>query len=86
MNHKKIAIVANGRIHDPAEVARLVKTHPFVVAADGGLVNCEAMGITPDLIVGDMDSTPPETLKRYKHIPIELFAVDKDKTDVELAI
>ena len=82
----KIAIVANGGIHDFNQISKLVKTHSFVVAADGGLLNCEAMGITPDLIVGDMDSTPPETLKKYNHIPIEAFPVDKDKTDLEIAI
>src|ERR1700733_10639046 len=86
MNAKKIAIVANGRIHDLTEISKLVKAHSFIVAADGGLLNCEAMGITPDLIVGDMDSTPSETLKKYKDVPIELFPIDKDKTDLEIAI
>lgn len=82
----KIAIVANGGIHNFKEISKLVKTHSFFVAVDGGLLNCEAMGIMPNLIVGDMDSTPPKALKKYKHIPIETFAIDKDKTDLEIAI
>ena len=30
----------------------------FVIACDAGLLNCDAIGVTPDLIVGDFDIRP----------------------------
>ncbi|MCL2066386.1 MAG: thiamine diphosphokinase [Treponema sp.] len=58
----------------------------FIVAADSGLQKAESAGISPDLIVGDMDSLddtarlavyPPQNVIRHK--------ADKDATDTELA-
>ena len=33
-----------------------VAAEDFVIACDAGLLNCDAAGVTPDLIVGDFDS------------------------------
>lgn len=81
-----VAIVANGIIQDDDQVAPLLRAHQRVIAADGGLIHCDRMGIEPDLLVGDFDSTPPELLKKYQHLPIERYPTDKDFTDLELAI
>ena len=83
---KKVAIVANGAIHDYEKMGALVKTFPYVVAADGGVHNCHEMGILPDLIVGDFDSTSSELLREYAHVPQKKFSANKDKTDLELAL
>lgn len=53
-----------------------------VIAADGGLRHTTALGITPDVVIGDMDSfreadVPPGTI---------LFPARKDDTDMMLAI
>lgn len=52
----------------------------FVIAADGGLRHTQALGIEPDVILGDFDSLGyvPEYSK--------LFPVEKDDTDAMLAI
>lgn len=39
---------------DDLETARALA--PVVVAADGGADRCLALGVTPDLVIGDMDS------------------------------
>ena len=52
----------------------------YIIAADGGLVHTEALGLTPDLILGDFDS--------LGYIPegSTVFPVEKDDTDAMLAV
>ena len=52
----------------------------FVIAADGGFAHTQALGLLPDLILGDFDS--------LGHIPpgAEVHPVEKDDTDSMLAI
>ncbi len=52
----------------------------LVIAADGGLRHTQALGITPDIILGDFDS--------LGFIPVgsQVFPVEKDDTDCMLAI
>ena len=52
----------------------------YIIAADGGLVHTEALGLTPNLILGDFDS--------LGYIPegSAVFPVEKDDTDAMLAV
>jgi thiamine pyrophosphokinase len=81
-----VACVAHGAIHDYPFIASLIKNYDRCIAVDGGLLHCRAMNITPDLIIGDLDSSPPEILNLYPDVPIENFPTDKNKSDMELAI
>lgn len=58
------------------------------IAADSGLVACRAAGQVPDVVIGDMDSVPPEVLgaARARGSRIEVRSRDKDATDLELAL
>ena len=59
----------------------------MVVAADSGLYRCLAADITPDLIVGDMDSLSDRTLlSRFPAENIIAFSHDKDETDTEIGV
>jgi len=59
----------------------------LIVAADSGLDAAESWGITPDWIVGDMDSLKDEArLNAYHPNRIRRFPRDKDFTDTELAL
>ena len=53
-----------------------------MIAADAGLKHLEALGLAPDLLVGDLDSLgkAPEGLPLLRH------PVEKDDTDMELAL
>ena len=52
----------------------------FVIAADGGLVHTEKLGIVPDEILGDFDSLG------YTPQGANVFPVEKDDTDAMLAV
>lgn len=81
-----IAIIGNGEIRNPAILKKLLSGYSKFIAADGGANNCLILGITPDLIIGDLDSITPETLQAFAHVPTKKFPCDKDFTDLELAV
>ncbi|MCL1588573.1 MAG: thiamine diphosphokinase [Actinomycetia bacterium] len=60
----------------------------FVIAADSGYDNARSMGVTVDILVGDMDSISAAGLAEAEELGviIERFPSDKDATDLELAI
>ena len=61
-------------------LAEEIKADDYILAADGGLVHLQALGLTPNGIIGDFDS--------LGYIPqgSQVFPVEKDDTDTMLAI
>jgi thiamine pyrophosphokinase len=57
-----------------------------VIAADSGIRHAAALGLVPELWVGDFDSVPKRLANAYPDVPREVFPREKDKTDGELAI
>ncbi len=88
----KALIVADG---DVPERDRLDAAWPgwadavgLVVAADGGAVGAERLGLPIDLVVGDMDSLDEDHLDRLRAagVAVERAPVAKDESDTELAV
>ena|ERR1700722_19243112 len=84
--HTKIAVICNAPIEEPSKLKEKIAIFPILIAVDGGINHCHRMGLTPDLIVGDLDSADPTILKHYSHIPEKRCPTDKDKTDLEIAL
>lgn len=82
-----VVVVAGGDPPTPQEVANL-PPNPVVVAADSGLDHALAAGLTVAVAVGDMDSVTPEALATAEQsgTRIERHPLDKDQTDLELAL
>lgn len=62
---------------------------PFVIAADGGARHAAPLGITADVVVGDLDSIEADVLRRLREgggVDILASSADKDETDLELAL
>jgi thiamine pyrophosphokinase len=59
-----------------------------VIAADNGALMAEFYGLKPHLVIGDMDSIPPDDLARFAAagVEIEAHSVHKNETDLELAL
>ena len=62
------------------ELVQPLAKEDFVIAADGGLMHTEKLGIVPNEILGDFDS--------LGHVPegANVFPVEKDDTDAMLAV
>ena len=63
---KKILLICNGGA-EPAAFLRAQAKNRFVLCADGGANIAAAAGVTPDAVVGDMDSVTAETRKKFKN-------------------
>ncbi|MBM9518578.1 thiamine diphosphokinase [Desulforhopalus vacuolatus] len=88
MTEKKIVIFANGKLKNRARALRIASDADFIICADGGSVHCDNLGIIPDLLVGDLDSTPKKLRKKFEmqHVKIDQHPTHKDNTDLELAL
>jgi thiamine pyrophosphokinase len=83
-----IVIFANGILNAGAEARALAQDAHLVVAADGGTAHALALGVTPDVVIGDLDSLAPEQRERLDAAGAEIvaFSPRKDETDLELAL
>jgi thiamine pyrophosphokinase len=85
---KKAVIFANGELIDGALIKSFINPGDFIIAADGGHLHIKSLGLQPDLMIGDLDSLPAEERQALldAHVPIKPFQVEKDETDLELAL
>jgi thiamine pyrophosphokinase len=81
------AIVVAGGDAAPEDAAQLPGAD-LVIAADSGAAWLDAVGRQPDLVIGDMDSIPPDLLERLetRGVTIESHPPDKEASDAELAV
>ncbi len=56
------------------------------IAADGGIAHAKALGLTPELWVGDFDSASSEDGDAYRNVSRQAFPAAKSITDGALAI
>jgi thiamine pyrophosphokinase len=82
-----VVVFAGG---DPvgAHVKPLIPSDARIVAADSGLHHAQALGVTVDVVVGDLDSVDPAALERAvaAGATVERHPAEKDFTDLELAL
>ncbi len=85
--HRVALVFAGGDAPDP-QVLDGVADGALVVAADSGLHHAQALGRRVDVVVGDLDSVDPGALAQAEcaGAAVERHAVDKDATDLELAL
>ncbi|MBT4575187.1 MAG: thiamine diphosphokinase [Candidatus Cloacimonetes bacterium] len=83
MKKNVIAIMANGeRVNN---IRKILKDVDVIIAADGGANICRADSITPDYIVGDLDSITLENIKYFSE-PKFVKINDQSNTDLQKAI
>ena len=82
----KALILAGSDVTVTDALRDLCKDAGLVVAADSGVRHALALGVTPDLIVGDFDSAAETDLAAYPDVPRQTHPVRKDALDLELAL
>jgi len=83
---KRAVLFANGQAKPGFEISLL--PGDFLVAVDGGLRHLKRIGLTPHLLIGDLDSVDSTDLADIIEAGIEIkqFPPAKDQTDLELAL
>ncbi len=86
--HKTAAIIANGSSEGLSALKKDLGVMDMIIAADGGADVCQALGITPSLIIGDLDSISPKAHHHFETAGVEFHRhpADKDQSDLELAV
>lgn len=92
---KRAVIFVNGNLSDVRRAKKIITNEDCLIAADGGVKHILKLGLIPQIIIGDLDSTPLSIQKKLKNICKGLinqtptlikYPVKKDKTDFELVI
>lgn len=78
-NH--LYLLLNGDYSAPV---RMPHADDPVIAVDGGIRHTHQLAQTPTLWLGDFDSSHPD--KVFGNIPTQQHPIDKDQTDLELAL
>jgi thiamine pyrophosphokinase len=81
-------IFANGELAEPDRLKTMLKPGDALFAADGGQRHLAKLSLLPERVIGDLDSIDPDELIRLTGVGVrvERYPVDKDETDLELAI
>jgi len=78
-------LICNGEQPSRPLARRLARQSHIIVAADGGANGARQLGITPDLIIGDLDSITAATLKFFSSTSV-IRVAGQDNTDMEKAL
>lgn len=84
----RIVIFANGVLTQPDRLRAYLRPDDHIFCANGGTRYALALGLTPEAIIGDLDSLEPELVTELETawVTIHRHPVDKDQTDLELAL
>jgi len=82
----RAVLFVNGEARDPRRLKLL--PDDYFIAVDGGLRYLFALGLKPNLVLGDFDSISEDELARcqMKGVEILRYPRQKDQTDLELAL
>jgi len=83
---KKACIFCNGQLSNPEKVKQIAKDCDLLIAADGGAKYLVDIRLTPQAIIGDMDSVDSDKWKNNSDIKHIRYPEAKDKSDAELAV
>lgn len=84
----RTAIICNGSIADYELCKQRLQQVQQVICADGGTRHAFHMGITPDVIIGDLDSSDRKFIEHFEalNVPFIKYNSDKDKTDTQICL
>ncbi len=85
---KRAIIFINGDLPNPPAAKELIAPDDFILAVDGGTRHALDLGLLPSVVIGDLDSldTANRLVLEREDVEIIQYPVDKDETDLELAL
>lgn len=80
-----VTILLGGTLTVNDDLRARVK-NSYVIAADGGIRHAKEFGVTPDVWIGDFDSSKPALLDEYQSVEQIPHSTEKNQSDGELAL
>ncbi len=78
----KTVIFLNGNINDYDYCKSVIQADDYIICADGGYKHAVKLGVSPDIVIGDMDSVNMSVAG----LNTVLYPKEKDATDGEIAV
>ena len=88
MNNRALLFV-NGKISSAVkQIRELIKPDDTLIAVDGGYTLMKKLGVSPHILIGDLDSISEKDLLTVRSLPAEIirFPAQKNESDLELAL
>jgi thiamine pyrophosphokinase len=85
MSQSTFTILLGGELRLTERLRAAVSGSRFI-AADGGMRHAAALGVTPEVWVGDFDSTPDELADAFSSVARKPYPAAKASTDGEIAV
>ena len=81
-------VIANGHVGNSEASRAQTWPHDLVICADGGAQHALALGLAPDVVIGDLDSLDGDLQARLEGQGCQVLVhpTRKDETDLELAL
>ncbi len=81
-------IIGNGKIEDTNIIRKNLKQNDIIICCDGGTRYAFEEGLTPNYIIGDLDSSSSQIIQFFeaKNVEFKKFPTKKDYTDMELCL
>ena len=80
---KSAVLIANGKVSKTDYIKKIIDSNNFFISIDAKLENLKELGVKPNLILGDLDSTVINDLDSRIEV-VELF--NQNKTDLEKSL
>ncbi len=81
-----VAICVNGDSTDGHFLKAELSEVDYIIAADGGMHHLDAAGVTPDLLVGDLDSYTVDNQLLPGDLQVIKLPCEKDLSDLAFAV
>jgi thiamine pyrophosphokinase len=84
----RIVVFANGKLNHSQVLKDHLRSTDRIFCANGGTIHALALGLEPEVVVGDLDSLSLEAVNSLKATgtTIHRHPIAKDQTDLELAL
>ena len=85
---QRVILFVNGPLERPEQLRAFLQPDDVLIAVDGGLRHLVTLGLTPDLILGDLDSANPSDVEKFQNsgVPVRRYPAEKDETDLQLGL